>query len=98
MSAYNEFMNVSLSRQHQGFIEKKVRSGKYQTASEVVREGLRMLEDRDTQRDSQLRRLREEIQVGLDQIEKGQVGALEVKKIKAEGRRRLGVRRLKHVG
>ena len=91
-------MNVSLSRQLQGFIERKVRTGRYQTASEVVREGLRLIEDRDTQRALQLRRLREEIQVGLDQIEKGQVAPLDVKKIKAEGRKRLAARRLKDVG
>jgi antitoxin ParD1/3/4 len=91
-------MNVSLSRQLQGFIEKKVRTGKYQTASELVREGLRLIEHRDTQRALELRRLREEIQVGLDQIEKGQVAPLDVKKIKAEGRKRLAARRLKDIG
>ena len=91
-------MNVSLSRQLQGFIEKKVRTGRYQTASEVVREGLRLIEDRDTQRAFQLRRLRGEIQVGLDQIEKGQVAPLDVKKIKAEGRKQLAARRRKDVG
>jgi len=91
-------MNVSLSRQLQGFIEKKVRTGRYQTASEVVREGLRLIEDRDTQRALQLRRLREEIQVGLDQIEKGQVAPLDVEKIKAGGRKRLAARRRKDVG
>jgi antitoxin ParD1/3/4 len=74
-------MNVPLSRQLQGFIEKKVRTGRYQTASEVVREGLRLIEDRDTQRALQLRRLRAEIQIGLDQIEKGQVAPLNVNKI-----------------
>lgn len=91
-------MNVSLSRQLRGFIERKVRTGKYQTASEVVREGLRLIEDRDTQRALQLRRLREEIQVGLDQIEEGQVAPLDMKKIKAEGRNCLAARRLKDVG
>ena len=91
-------MNVSLSRQLQGFIEKKVRTGRYQTASEVVREGLRLIEDRDTQRALQLRRLREDIKVGLDQVDKGQVAPLDVKKIKAEGRKRLAARRLKDVG
>lgn len=91
-------MNVSLSRQLQGFIERKVRTGRYQTASEVVREGLRLIEGRDTQRALQLRRLREEIRVGLDQVEKGQVAPLDVKKIKAEGRKRLAARRLKDVG
>jgi len=91
-------MNVSLSRQLQEFIERKVRTGRYQTASDVVREGLRSIEDRDTQRALQLRRLREEIRVGLDQIEKGQVAPLDVKKIKAEGGKRLTARRLKDVG
>jgi antitoxin ParD1/3/4 len=91
-------MNVSLSRQLQGFIEKKVRTGRYQTASEVVREGLRLIEDRDTQRALQLRRLREDIKVGLDQVDKGQVAPLDVKKIKAEGRKRFAARRLKDVG
>ena len=91
-------MNVSLSRQLQGFIEKKVRTGRYQTASEVVREGLRLIEDRDTQRALQLRRLREDIKVGLDQVDKGHVAPLDVKKIKAEGRKRLAARRLKDVG
>ena len=91
-------MNVSLSRQLQGFIEKKVRTGRYQTASEVVREGLRLIEDRDTQRALQLRRLREDIKVGLDQVDKGQVAPLDVKRIKAEGRKRLAARGLKDVG
>lgn len=91
-------MNVSLTRQLQGFIEKRVRTGKYQTASEVVREGLRLLEDRDAERAMRLRRLREEIQVGLDQVERGEVGPLNVKRIKAQGRRKLRGRGLKHVG
>jgi antitoxin ParD1/3/4 len=91
-------MNVSLSLQLQGFIEKKVRTGRYQTASEVVREGLRLIEDRDAERALRLRRLRAEIQVGLDQIEKGRVAPLDVKKIKAEGRKRLGARRRNAIG
>jgi antitoxin ParD1/3/4 len=59
---------------------------------------LRLIEDRDTQRALQLRRLRAEIQVGLDQIEKGQLGPLDVEKIKAGGRKRLAARRRKDVG
>jgi antitoxin ParD1/3/4 len=56
------------------------------------------MEDRDTQRALQLRRLREEIQVGLDQVEKGQVAPLDVEKIKAGGRKRLAARRRKDDG
>ena len=40
-------MNVSLTSKLEKFVTKKVRSGRYQTASEVVREGLRLLEERD---------------------------------------------------
>jgi len=40
-------MNVSLGDKWEGFVESKVRSGDYQTASEVLREGLRLLEERD---------------------------------------------------
>ncbi len=37
-------MNVSLGRRWEYFVEGKVKSGDYQTASEVLREGLRLLE------------------------------------------------------
>jgi putative addiction module CopG family antidote len=37
-------MNVSLGQKWERFVDKKVSSGDYQTASEVLREGLRLLE------------------------------------------------------
>jgi antitoxin ParD1/3/4 len=37
-------MNVSLGKKWEGFVEAKVNSGDYQTASEVLRDGLRLLE------------------------------------------------------
>ena len=40
-------MNVSLTRELEQFVNQKVKSGRYQTASEVVREALRALEERD---------------------------------------------------
>jgi antitoxin ParD1/3/4 len=40
-------MNVSLGRKWERFVNKKVSSGDYQTASEVLREGLRLLEEKD---------------------------------------------------
>ncbi len=91
-------MNVSLTPQLQEFIEKKVRKGRYHTASEVIREGLRLLEEKDTQRELQLQRLRQEIRTGLDQVERGQAVPLNIKKIKAEGRRRLKPDRLTRLG
>lgn len=40
-------MNVSIGQRWEGFVEQIVRSGRYGSASEVVREGLRLVEERE---------------------------------------------------
>ena len=40
-------MNVSIGERWQGFVEKAVQDGRYGSASEVVREGLRLVEERE---------------------------------------------------
>ncbi|MFO1035968.1 MAG: type II toxin-antitoxin system ParD family antitoxin [Geminicoccaceae bacterium] len=40
-------MNVSIGQRWEGFVESVVRSGRYGSASEVVREGLRLVEERE---------------------------------------------------
>jgi antitoxin ParD1/3/4 len=64
-------MNISLTPQLEGFIKRKVSSGLYNSASEVIREALRMLEERDRLREMRLEALRKEIQEGIDQIGRG---------------------------
>jgi antitoxin ParD1/3/4 len=61
-------MNVSLTPELEKLVQEKVASGLYQTASEVVREALRLLKERD---DRQTAALREAIQEGLAQLETG---------------------------
>ena len=51
-------MNVSLTPELERFVNEKVCTGMYHTASEVVREGLRLLKQRDEDRDGALRRER----------------------------------------
>ena len=87
-------MNVSLTPRLEQFIERKVKAGSYQTASEVVREALRLL----AQRDSELDRLRAELRPALAAIERGEYSDLDIKQIKVEGRKRLAARRMKKVG
>ena len=61
-------MNVSLTPELAKLVQDKVASGLYQTASEVIREGLRLLKERD---ERQQATLREAIQEGLTQLERG---------------------------
>lgn len=61
-------MNVSLTPELEQLVNDKVKSGFYQTASEVVREALRLLNERDQERE----RLRADVQAGFDQLARGQ--------------------------
>ncbi len=58
--------NVSLGKYYDEFVEHKVRSGRYATASEVIRDGLRHLENQERRETQRLAILRAEIQKGLD--------------------------------
>ncbi|MGH2541454.1 MAG: type II toxin-antitoxin system ParD family antitoxin [Ardenticatenaceae bacterium] len=74
-------MNVSLTPQLEKFVKQKVESGMYGSASEVIREALRFMEERERR----LEELRGEIQKGLDS---GPSELLDMQEIKAEARRR----------
>ena len=60
-------MNVSLTPRLEELIREKVQSRMYNNASEVVREALRLLDERDRER-----RLREALAMGVAQIDRGQ--------------------------
>lgn len=87
-------MNVSLTRRLEKYINRKVKEGKYQTASEVVRDALRAMEERDEALD----RLREELRPAYEGAKRGEFSDLSFEQLKAEGRRRLAARRMKNVG
>ena len=58
-------MNVNLSPQLEAMVKAKVASGLYTSASEVVREALRLMEQQDQLRSLQLQQLHSDIQEGL---------------------------------
>jgi antitoxin ParD1/3/4 len=85
-------MNVSLTPALEKLVQKRVASGRYGSASEVVREALRLLEQRDRLEQARLRDLRAALDLGISQLDRGEGMALDdktVKRIKARGRRRL---------
>jgi antitoxin ParD1/3/4 len=65
-------MNVTLTPQLKSLIRAKVENGMYDSPSEVVREGLRLLLERDETRRAQLKRLQREVAVGLDELRRGE--------------------------
>ena len=54
-------MNVSIGERWEGFVERAVNSGRYGSASEVVREGLRLVEERE----ARLRALRDTLNASI---------------------------------
>lgn len=59
-------MNVSLTPELEKWVQIKVESGMYTSASEVIREGLRLLKEQDALKEIRLAQLRREIQLGID--------------------------------
>ena len=64
-------LNVSLAPDVAQIIEEKVGSGMYPSANDVIREGLRLLNEQEAVRQMRLHELRREIQKGVDSLERG---------------------------
>jgi antitoxin ParD1/3/4 len=85
-------MNVSLTPELEKLVSDKVESGMYQTASEVIRESLRLLKERD-ERSAELRA---SVWAGFEQINRGEFAEYDeksakdlAKDIKTRGREQL---------
>lgn len=64
--------NVVLTDQQEAFVGEQVSAGRYQNASEVLREGLRLLEDQIHRRQVELADIQAGVIAGFDQIEEGE--------------------------
>jgi antitoxin ParD1/3/4 len=65
-------VNISLTPELEQLVKDKVSSGKYHSVSEVMGEALRLLEERDRIRDQRLAELKAKIQVGIEELERGE--------------------------
>jgi antitoxin ParD1/3/4 len=84
-------MNVSLTPELEKRIAEKVDSGLYNSASEVVREGLRLLFAAEETKARRLDRMRADIDVGLEQLDRGE--GIRGERVLAEVTERLEARR-----
>lgn len=81
-------MNVSLTEQLAEMVARKVESGLYGNASEVVREALRLMVDREEARNTELTAIRQKIERGLAQAERGEFAGSSVSDVITEAKAR----------
>jgi antitoxin ParD1/3/4 len=86
--------SYSIGKPFEGLIESLIKSGRYSTASEIMREGLRLVEEREERREAKLEALRAEIQKGFDSGPAEEVDLAEMMRaVKARGRERLAAQK-----
>ena len=77
-------MNVSLSKEFVEFVNREVATGDYGSASEVVREALRLLRREKAAYEEKLTILRREIEIGLEDVRAGRLSKRSISDILAE--------------
>ena len=86
-------MNISLTPELEQLVNQKVESGMYHSASEVIREGLRLLKDQDELKKIRFDELRRDIGKGIESLNRGKGKPFDVNGLKSEGRKRLARKR-----
>ena len=81
-------MNVSLTPELEKFVSTKVNTGRYNSASEVVREALRLLEENDRVRSQQLKEFNQELGNRLAALAGGEKVNPEVTRARLQNRSR----------
>ncbi len=85
-------MNISLTPQLEKLVQDRVKSGRYTSASEVIREALRLLDSHDRALDQGLTRLQADVEAGMQQLDQGRSSPFDtdaVERIKRAGRAKL---------
>lgn len=89
-------MNINLGTQWETFIDENIKTGRYLSASELIREGLRLLQEKEQLRQLRLQELRKEVDKGLDALDRGKYTELDengmkrhLENVKVRGRAQL---------
>ena len=86
-------MNVSLPPELEARVRQRVESGMYGSASEVIREALRLFEAYEQIKTAKLDSLRQDIAKGLSDAKKGRAKEVDFEKLKQQGRKILRTRK-----
>lgn len=86
-------MNVSLPPELEARVRQRVESGLYGSASEVIREALRLFESYEEIRTAKLDCLRQDIAQGLNDAKEGRAKAIDFASLKQQGRQILKTRK-----
>jgi len=87
-------MNVSLTPELEQFVQAKLKSGRYNSASEIVREALRLLEDQDQARATQLAEFNRELGRRMASLDRGE--RVDPAEVRSRLQRKLEERRKRH--
>jgi antitoxin ParD1/3/4 len=71
--AHRTTVNISLTPELDAFLQSRVKSGRYQTSSEVVREALRLLQHQEKERDAAFKQLKAKLERGAAQADRGEL-------------------------
>lgn len=88
-------MEITLTPEHEALINEKIHSGLYSSASEVVRDSLRLLKEQDELKRLRLEELKKEVMLGVEQVRQGNYRKYESGKELAEEIIREGLEELK---
>lgn len=73
MATTRTTVNISITPELDAFLQSRVKSGRYQTTSEVVREALRLLERHEQDREAAILPLKAKLERGAGQAERGEL-------------------------
>jgi len=73
MATNRTTVNISITPELDAFLQSRVKSGRYQTTSEVVREALRLLERHEQERDQAFQQLKAKLDRAAAEAERGEM-------------------------
>lgn len=76
-------MNINLGSLWEAFIDENVKSGRYVSASEVVRDGLRLLQEKEQMRLLHMEKLRADVDAGVYALDRGNYRELDAEGMKS---------------